>query len=343
MARRRGGIAETCSSSRAPLRLALVAAVALLVLSSAAPSLGAVTTEEAARAFFVEGRENFAAGRYEKALESFEAANSLLPSFVLQFNIARCLEEALRFDEAVAAFSLVIWHADDATLREKARLQVEAIKVRAAKSGVRVTNHRLGVRVLIDGVAVDLDPTGFVAVSPGTRRVEVWQPFHQPHLHFVEVQLDEIKPITLRVLPPERLTGGAGGGVRDGVIQEVSFFERNWPVLSTMGVGLVGLGVGVTMRVLGQGEWDAIREARRDDDDRITGMSERGAQDRIDTADRYELASFISFGVAGASFLTSALLLALDVTGGGDAEPPRQSAAPALGLELGGMSLRWSW
>ena len=297
----------------------------------------------AAKQHFLAGRADFAAGKYDKALESFRAANALVPSFVLQFNIGRCLEESLRLDEASDAFALVVRHGDDAALAAKAQARIDAITARAERSGVRVVNARLGVRVVIDGVAATLDPTGFVAVSPGTRRVEIRQPFHRPHLHYMVIGSEEVKAITLAPIPGDRLRASAGEAPTDGMrTGEVGFFRRRWPALSAIGLGLVGIGVGVTLRVMGQAEWDAIRDARRDEEGGIIGMSEREAADGIARADRYELASVVSFGVAGLSFLGSALLLALDVTG---AEPaPRGSIVrPRLRVAPRGFSLDWSW
>lgn len=330
-----------CSASRAVPALSLL--ILLLAVLHSAPLLAEDDLQAAAKELFLVGRTDFAAGNYEKALSSFEAANKLVPSFVLQFNIGRCLEEALRLHEALAAFELVIRHGDDPELEAKARAQVKGIKARASRSGVRVLNHRLGIRVIIDGSAVTLDPTGFVAVIPGTRRVEIWQPFHRPHLHYVVVSPEQVKDITLALLPPERLRGAVGDAGSEGLVsKEPSFLRRNWPALSTIGLGLAGLGVGVTLRVLGQAEWDAISGAARDDDGRIVGMSERTAESRGAKADRYELASYVSFGVAGLSFLTSAVLLALDGPGD-DTSPPRRATRPKLQLAPGGVSLRWTW
>jgi hypothetical protein len=331
----------------------VVAVAFVLFLGVACPAVeAAVSPTEAAKALFLEGRDAFASGHYEKALESFEAANRIVPSFVLQFNIGRCFEEALRYDEALAAFALVVRHADDPALEAKARAQVESIKARAARSGIRVLNHQLGIRVLVDGVACRLDPTGFLSMSPGTRRVEIWQPFHRPHLHYVVIAPEEIKDISLVLLPKERLTGGDGQGVDTQGGQSAGFSKRYWPALASLGVGLVGLGVGVTLRVMGQAEWDDIAGAKRDDDGRIVGMSERTAQSRADYADRLEIGSFVSFGIAGFSIVSSALLLALAHSS--EAAPRRSSsvtstdtgfsvATPQLGVAPGGLNLRWSW
>jgi tetratricopeptide (TPR) repeat protein len=297
----------------------------------------------AAKQHFLAGRADFAEGKYGKALESFRAANTRVPSFVLQFNIGRCLEESLRLDEARDAFALVVRHADDAALAAEAQARIDAITARAERSGVRVLNPRLGVRVIIDGVGASLDPTGFVSVSPGTRRVEIWQPFHRPHLHYLVIGSEEVKAITLAPLSKERLGATAGEAPLDGeAVREAGFLRRNWPALSTIGLGLVGLGVGVTLRVMGQAEWDAIHDAARDEEDRIIGMSEREAVERSERGDRYELVSAISFGVAGLSFLGSALLVALDVPG---SDPVQEGpvARPRIRVLTRGLSLDWSW
>jgi iron complex outermembrane receptor protein len=69
----------------------------------AAPAI-AEDNRSAARERFVEGRSEFDAGRFERALELFKEAYALAPHPDLLFNIARCHEELHRWHDARDAY-----------------------------------------------------------------------------------------------------------------------------------------------------------------------------------------------------------------------------------------------
>ena len=75
--------------------------LAILLSPAAAQTVG--PDEEIARRHFDQGKSYYAIGRYDDALQEFEAARQVHPLSAFDFNIGRCLDRMERFAEAVVA------------------------------------------------------------------------------------------------------------------------------------------------------------------------------------------------------------------------------------------------
>jgi tetratricopeptide (TPR) repeat protein len=167
------------------LAMALVLAAWAPALAQAqlpqAPSAPSEDDVARARARFVEGMTWAQAGRWEAALDAFEASYALSGSPVALFNLAGALRELGRSREAREAFDrLLVDPALDADLR--ARTAPLRAEVAAQVARVRVEGVPAGeARVLADGaerettarrpVEVELDPGArALAIEVAARR-----------------------------------------------------------------------------------------------------------------------------------------------------------------------------
>ncbi|MCB9529788.1 MAG: PEGA domain-containing protein [Myxococcales bacterium] len=92
-----------------------------LLLVAGPPPVMAQSARDQAKAFFVQGREHYAAGRFSAALDAFQKANTLAPHPLMVFNIAQVFEAMEDLPAAIDTYQkyLATEPADAEAVRKK--------------------------------------------------------------------------------------------------------------------------------------------------------------------------------------------------------------------------------
>ncbi len=108
----------------------LVLASACMLATAPLPAL-AQSAKKQAKAFFKQGREHYAAGRFAEALQAFEQANALRPHPLMLYNIGQVQEKMEDLPSALVTFDkyLATSPGDADEVKEK----VAALRARLAK------------------------------------------------------------------------------------------------------------------------------------------------------------------------------------------------------------------
>jgi tetratricopeptide (TPR) repeat protein len=160
-------------------------ALALLAVALAPPAARAEEADgenaEAVR-LHDQGLEQFRAGQFAEAAESFEAAQRLAPSPANLNNLARCYEQLGRIGDAIAALDVYL---EDPGLPPDRIERAQAFRSRlmATPAQVLVSSNPAGAEVLVNGHP----PTVAGATTPATLRLE-------PGNHVIEVRLAGSEP-----------------------------------------------------------------------------------------------------------------------------------------------------
>ncbi len=87
---------------------------------------------EAAKDLFQRGMKAYRVGDYEAALDDFRAAYDLQPLDPLRYNIAMCLEQLGRFEEAIVEVEALANGAQEPFLRSEAAQKRDALRRKLA-------------------------------------------------------------------------------------------------------------------------------------------------------------------------------------------------------------------
>lgn len=142
-----------------------------------------------ARAHFEEGQAAYARGDYEQAIEAWRRAYELRPAPALQYNLAQAYGRLGDFTNELATLQAF---ADSAPATDPnvapARMRIEALRQRLARTGIAITGVSPDAEVTIDGEVVTLPTDGsVVAPEPGSHHVHVRRRGHRPFDIRVEV------------------------------------------------------------------------------------------------------------------------------------------------------------
>lgn len=122
--------------------------LALLLTSAAAGQ----TNEDQARELFTQGGEQFDQQNYEAALEAFQQADRLNPSWKIAFNIGQCQAALKRYGLAIEAFERYLAEGGDEVPTERRTKVIEELsQFRKMVGGVLVRGED-GAEVVIDGI-----------------------------------------------------------------------------------------------------------------------------------------------------------------------------------------------
>lgn len=147
-------------------------ALAFWLSSLVAPS---PASAQSARELFLEGQNAYELGRYEDAVEAWEAAYAAEARPALKWNLAQAYERLGRIDDAIASLEVYLADAgDDAALAERAQHRLEALQSRRDRTRLTIVGGPAGGEVRVDGVSVGTLPIPEpVRVEPGDHAVEV--------------------------------------------------------------------------------------------------------------------------------------------------------------------------
>lgn len=151
------------------LALALPLALALALLAPVAASA------QDARQHFLRGEAAYNQGDYEAALREWQAAYTMDPRPLLQFNLAQAFERLGRLEEARDALDQYLASAPpDDPHQADARARLAAIRERLSRTAVRVEGGPEGATIEIDGEDRGRTPRPDpLLVEPGEHQIVV--------------------------------------------------------------------------------------------------------------------------------------------------------------------------
>lgn len=264
-----------------------------------------------ASALYENGVRAFEARRYREAVDQFLAADRLLPSAPLSYNIALAYENLLDVAGALRFYRDYLRRSPTANNGAKVRERVRELELTLAQRGlqqVTVQTQPPGATVVIDGEPVGVAPwTGELA--PGEHslaltlkgRKDVERTFLLPAGHAIDVAQK------LEVAPAPAISEGPGPRAPSaastsppapGVATSPHFGVWPWVTLGASGAAFVAAG---TFELL-----------RRDSEDEAkNATTQLGFQDRRDTMSSRQTTARIFAGLGGALLVTGGTLLVL--------------------------------
>jgi hypothetical protein len=180
------------------LRYKVAGACALILLTGSA---GADVASEA-RFFDSLGRRAYAAGQYERALESFQLAQDIAPSDRLLYNIALCADLAGRAEMAFSLYQEYLKGEDpDAARRSEALTRAERVKAKLAL--VAVESEPTGAAIYVDRKELGRfgSTPATIAVAPGERRLLLERPGFGPHSVTLTAKVGALVPLRVELTP----------------------------------------------------------------------------------------------------------------------------------------------
>jgi hypothetical protein len=182
---RRGGLC----AALAPV--STLAAVWLWMASASAAPASSEPARAQAEAALKEGNALFAAGQYQRALERYQAAQSLVASPKLLFNFGQTYRQLGRDVEAIEAYERFLAEVPDAApdLRRQAQQRIGELLGRIGHA--QISADLDGAEVVIDGKSRGTTPLAApVRLAPGPHQVVVQPPGSSgaPFVERIEIQ-----------------------------------------------------------------------------------------------------------------------------------------------------------
>lgn len=203
------------NSSAVRVGVAVLLALALLAPDPAAarrrrpkhkPAAAAPGKKESEQVFS-KGKRLFKARDFVGALEAFEEAYRLSPLFLMQCNIARCLERLTDMVRAAKHFKQCLQEGGSKG-KQAAKIKASLAQVESRITWVMVNSPGKGGAIFVDGKRVGRAPLR-VALNPGSRLVEVRRQGATPASTTVSTHGGETRTLDLApkdlALPPATL------------------------------------------------------------------------------------------------------------------------------------------
>ncbi|MCB9548305.1 MAG: uroporphyrinogen-III C-methyltransferase [Myxococcales bacterium] len=269
--------------------------------------------------------ERFRDGDFAAALTALQEAEPIVaaandPSVAqIRFNIARCLEELGRDDEALAAWQVYLRVPDATHRKQRAVAAVTALKKRIY-GALAVSCEPVGAAVKIEGLLETAAPCPFRRedLKPGVYKVHVAFDGYSEGMREVEVVAGETAAASFRL---EALP--VAGGLVVPPMEAPPPATNPWPWV-LIGTGVVAAGGGAFLTT------QAI--AARDDAESLPPGDDRdGSVDDFETA---ETLSWVAYGVGAAAIAGGVVLWILD-------DPATPAGAGDVEMVPGGVRIRW--
>jgi hypothetical protein len=290
----------------------------------------------------------FRNARYREAVANFLAADALVPSAALSYNIALAYDKLEETARALSFYRDYLRRRAEGENSEEVAARIRALELELMKKGVQqltVLSEPPGAILRIEEEPVGRTPwTG--EVRPGEHRLTLTRKGHLPATRTVllpaanaidvrvrlEPEIAEKEPLVAAVEPPppERLVKKRVALTplpEPGPPPPPSSRSTVVPWL-TVGVGAAALAASGTFELLRQ---QSETEAE-------SALTEQQREKREDQADRYRTTSLVLLGTGGGLVLTGAALL---LFGGSSSDPSpaarnRPDATAAVGCIAGG-------
>lgn len=262
----------------------------------AAPVQDEATTR--AREAYERGRAAFTAGNFQEALTAFQEAYAAKPHPTVLVSVAECQERLEQWPATVATLEQYLRDSPEARDREAMEAKIAAIRARPAV--LNVTSEPPGAKIFLDGTDTGKATPSELEVSPGDHTVKLTLEGHVDAEEQVTVSFGERRdmPLTLDTPEPDDTTPATPPEER---------VSEGTPAALYVGIGLTGIGVvaGTVFGIM------ALSEKSDFDDNPSADIADRG--------DRFALIADISFGVAVAAGIASAVML-LSSSGSAESE-----------------------
>jgi serine/threonine-protein kinase len=283
-----------------------------------------------------------AQGRDAEACPKLARSQELAPNGGTLLNLAECYEKTNRFASAWLAYREAASRANAAGRPEAERTARDAalrLEPSLSRLVIRVpnANETRGLEVLRDGAAVAAAEWGVgIPVDPGEHVVQARAPGRKAWRQTIAIAArSPSNEVTIPVLPSaDAPSSTAGERTGDATAHEQAGAPRSWmrPVgLASMGVGIVGVGIGIFAGLRAKSADDNARQHCRTAGAQMycdpTGLAlTEDARDRA-------FVSTTAFVVGGLAGTAGAVLLLL---------APAQRAPIALSAAPGGGEIAWS-
>lgn len=247
---------------------------------------------------------SYQAGDFGSALTSLTKAEVLAelaqdPSLAsIRFNIARCLEQLRRDEEALAAYERYDKLPDAPHRKEKA-FQAKQSLERRVFGLLSVSCSPLGAAVTIEGLTNGPRPCPWQSarVRPGLYTARVSAPGYRPSEASVTLAAGTAETLQVTLVPEVSTTPSPAIGVSAGPAPADEPGVSPWPYVA-LGGGAVVAGLGGVLTALAIDERSAA-------EDLLPG-SER--DDTVSSFETLRALSYVSYGVGAALVATGAVL-----------------------------------
>lgn len=240
-----------------------------------------------AREAYERGRTAFAAGNFQEALTAFQEAYDAKPHPTVLVSIAECQERLEQWSATVETLERYLRDSPQARDREAMEQKIAAIRARPAV--LNITSEPPGAKIFLDGTDTGKVSPSELEVAPGDHTIKLTLEGHVDAEEQVTVTFAERRdmPLSLDVPEPDE-------PVRPPPSEE--HVSEGTPLALYLGAGLTGVGL-VAGTVMG---FLALSE-KSDFDDNPTAST-------ADSGERYALIADISFGVAVAAGIATAIM-----------------------------------
>lgn len=250
-----------------------------------APAQDEATTR--AREAYERGRAAFTAGNFSEALTAFQQAYEAKPHPTVLVSIAECQERLEQWAATVETLERYLRDSPQARDREAMEQKIAAIRARPAV--LNVTSEPPGAKIFLDGTDTGKVTPAELEVAPGDHTVKLTLEGHTDAEEQTTVTFGERRdmPLTLDTPEPE-------GNGEEPVPEEHA--SEGTPAALYVGAGLTGVGL-VAGTIFG---FMALSEKSDFDDAPSNEAADRG--------ERFALIADISFGVAVAAGIATAVM-----------------------------------
>jgi hypothetical protein len=254
-----------------PLRARCIAFVlSAAVVTAAAGDARAEPNEggsAAAESLFQEARKLMDAKRFSEACPKLVASHKLAPAVGTLLNLADCYERAgllasawARFHEAIALAQHLGRPDREKTAKERAdKLEPRLIRL-------TIVSQESGAEVKLDGNVLDPAVLGTaLPVDPGKHAVEASAKGKKTFTTTIDVsdraRSPSIEVPALEIDPEAKTTSGGGSTVENHPPEEKTSDGSTQRIagLATMGVGVVGLGIGTIFGLRTSSKWNETK------------------------------------------------------------------------------------
>lgn len=290
------------------------------------------TLQARAEVHYERGVQAYSEQRYRTAIEHFLAADNIVPSPALSYNVARAYE---RLDEAARAleyYRIYLRRGADPKNEAEVRARVREISSLLAQRGVQqltVRSDPPGASVVVDGRTRGTTPwTGELEL--GRHRVVVDHGSRKRQLE-VELEAEQALDLDVALAPnadqtPDTETPAPSRAPKSAARTTLVPRSLPWAAAGAGAAVLVGAGVFELLRR------DAERDAKAE-------VYQPAYYDDRDRMQRYQTTARVLAGVGGALVLTGGVLAVLNRSN--STEEP--SAPPAVAVACDGVGCAGSW
>lgn len=300
----------------------MVSCTALLLAPAAADAKAKKKGDEKLSPEMQEAMEHFDKGvtffdreDYEAAVVEFLKSHELSKHWAVRYNIGICYAETGRPVEAAKEFRLYLEEGGK-KIGKIRRAEIEKLiaKLEERIGYLVIEVDVVGATVIIDGVGRYETPfTSLIPVKTGFHAIEVSKGGYADFKTETSVASGEEKVVTVELEPVPVYSGGGAGGEAGGSAGDgpKTNLRGLWVALAAGGALAAGAGVSGTMTLVNEKK---MHDEADSCEDTSTPEACPRAWDLEDKAKKWQLATNVLWGAAGAAALTGIIILIVDGT-----------------------------